>query len=71
MSQGEEVEVAMPTEGALRSHLEAIGVRCRVIESGRALEGLSRRYGSAQAVGADRCGPPPPTSARSANGCRR
>jgi glycosyltransferase involved in cell wall biosynthesis len=51
--EGDEVEVAMPAEGALRGHLEAIGARCRVIESGRALEGLSRRYGSARAVGAD------------------
>jgi glycosyltransferase involved in cell wall biosynthesis len=51
--EGDEIEVAMPIEGALRSHLEAIGARCRVIEPGRALEGLSRRYGSARAVGAD------------------
>jgi glycosyltransferase involved in cell wall biosynthesis len=51
--EGDEVEVAMPTEGTLRSQLEAIGARCRVIESGRALDGLSRRYGSARAVRAD------------------
>jgi glycosyltransferase involved in cell wall biosynthesis len=50
---GDDVEVAMPTEGALRSHIEAIGARCRVIESGRALDGLSRRYGSARAARAD------------------
>lgn len=51
--EGDEVEVAIPAEGALRSRLEAIGARCRVIESGRALDGLTRRYGSAQAVRAD------------------
>jgi glycosyltransferase involved in cell wall biosynthesis len=50
---GDEVEVAMPTDGALRSRLEAIGAHCRVIESGRALDGLSRRYGSARAARAD------------------
>jgi glycosyltransferase involved in cell wall biosynthesis len=50
---GDDVEVAMPAEGALRAHLEAIGARCRVIESGRALDGLSRRYGSARAARAD------------------
>ncbi len=43
----------MPAEGALRGHLEAIGARCRVVESGRALDGLSRRYGSARAARAD------------------
>jgi glycosyltransferase involved in cell wall biosynthesis len=50
---GDDVEVAMPAEGALRGHLEAIGARCRVVESGRALDGLSRRYGSARAARAD------------------
>src|SRR5271156_815718 len=50
---GDDVEVAMPAEGALRGHLEAIGARCRVIESGPALDGLSRRYGSARAARAD------------------
>jgi glycosyltransferase involved in cell wall biosynthesis len=51
--EGDDVEVAMPAEGALRSHIEAIGARCRVIESGGALDGLSRRYGSARAARAD------------------
>jgi glycosyltransferase involved in cell wall biosynthesis len=50
---GDQVEVAMPAEGALREHLEQIGARCRVIESGRALDGLSRRYGSARAARAE------------------
>jgi len=51
--EGDDVEVAIPAEGALRCHVEAIGARCRVIESGRALDGLSRRYGSARAARAD------------------
>lgn len=51
--EGDDVEVAMPAEGALRRHVEAIGARCRVIESGRALDGLSRRYGSARAARTD------------------
>ena len=51
--EGDEVEVAMPAEGGLRSHVEAIGARCRVIESGHALDGLSRRYDSAPVARAD------------------
>src|SRR5947209_3513572 len=51
--EGHEVEVAAPAEGPLRSHVEGIGARCRVIETGPALDGLSRRYGSARAARGD------------------
>jgi glycosyltransferase involved in cell wall biosynthesis len=50
---GDELEVAMPSEGALRGRLEAIGAHCLVIESGRALDRLSRRYGSVSPARAD------------------